>query len=447
MLAGLKPLISHRDAEPRDSARRRILVLSPRDPYPVIGGDRLRIHRIARELSRRYDLTLLTFCASASDQDAPPPADGVFKRVHRIVLPRWRSWLNALAALPSREPLQVAYYRSAAFEAAVRELAAGHDAVLAHLVRVADYARHLPSVRVLEMTDAISMNMKRIAATPHWFDPRRYIYAIEARRLRGYERRVAADFDLVTLTSHVDKAFLFDDASVPGDQLMVVANGVDVPPGGGDRSSRHETRGSKEIVFVGNLESLQNFDAVWFFARHVLPEIRARRPGAELRVIGMVRGIAARRLAALSGVRVEGFVPALDEALATARIGICPTRAGSGIQNKVLSYFANRLAVVCSPVGLEGLEARPDEHVLVAVRPREWAEQVIRLLDDSVLAQRLADAGHALALRHYRWDGRVLPLVDKLEQIFDRNARAEAHAAAARGHRAMVAARVVARRP
>jgi len=442
-------LISHRELETRESGRRRILVLSPRDPYPVIGGDRLRIHRIARELSRRYDLTLLTFCASESDRCASPPADGVFKHVRRIVLPRWRCWLNALAALPSREPLQVAYYRSAAFEAAVQELAASHDAVLAHLVRVADYARDLPSVRVLEMTDAISMNMERVAATPHWFDPRHHIYAIESRRLLRYERRIAADFDLVTLTSHVDKAFLFNDASVPDEQLMVVANGVDVPPGGEDRLPRHETRLAKEIVFVGNLESLQNFDAVWFFARLVLPEIRARRPGAELRVIGQVRGIAARRLAALPGVRVEGFVPALDEALATARIGICPTRAGSGIQNKILSYFANGLAVVSSPVGLEGLEARPDEHVLVAVSPREWADRVIRLLDDQGLAQRLADAGHALAVRHYRWDKRVLPLVERLEEVFDRNARTEARGAAlsARGHRPMVAARVVARRP
>ncbi len=73
------------------SSRRRILVLTPRDPYPTIGGDRLRIHRLARELSRHHDLTLLTLCRSERERRAPLPDDGVFKEVHRVVLPPWRS--------------------------------------------------------------------------------------------------------------------------------------------------------------------------------------------------------------------------------------------------------------------------------------------------------------------------------------------------------------------
>jgi glycosyltransferase involved in cell wall biosynthesis len=398
-------------------------VLSPRDPYPVIGGDRLRVHRIACELARRYDLTLLTFCGSKREREAPLPADSAFKRVQRIVLPKWRSYLNALAALPSAEPLQVAYYRSAEFRAAADELAPSHDAVLVHLVRAASYARNLAPVSVLDMTDAISMSMERTAATPHWLDPRRFIYSLERRRLPSYERQAAQGFDLVTLTSPVDKDYLFKGMGRLDEQVMVVANGVDVGVPA-ERLPRQEARNADEIAFVGNLESLQNFDAVWFFARHVLPLVRERRPAAELRVLGTVRSLAARRLSALPGVRVEGFAPRLDAALATARVGVCPTRAGAGIQNKVLNYFAGGLAVVCSPVGLEGLDARPDEHVLLAVEPREWADQVVRLLEDRALAQRLADAGRALAVRQYRWESRVEPLLERLEQLLDGRAGA-----------------------
>jgi glycosyltransferase involved in cell wall biosynthesis len=400
--------------------KHRILVLSPRDPYPVLGGDRVRIHRIARELAQHHELTLLTFCESARERDAPPPNDGVFTRVCRVVLPRWRSWLNVLAALPTREPLQVAYYRSGAFRAAVDALAPTHDAVLAHLVRTANYACGLKPLRLLEMTDAISMNMQRVVtACAGSFDPRRLLYAIEAGRLATHERRIARAFDLVTLTSPVDKAFLFGTAGRTDVHTMVVANGVDPtdfnPPPQADRHAG-------EIAFVGSLNSLQNFDAVWFFARAVLPLIRARFPGAVLRIIGPVPPRAARRLARLAGVRVEGVVPCLPRALATARVGVCPIRAGAGIKNKVLDYFAGRLAVVCSPMGLEGIDARVDKHLLLASTPEEWATQVVRLLHDAPLAQRLADAGRELARQKYRWEGRARPLLHRLDYLFAQRA-------------------------
>ena len=403
-------------AAPIEPTRRlRILVLASRDPYPVIGGDRLRVHRIARELAKYHDLTLLTLCRSERERKAPLPNDGVFSRVHRVVLPTWRSWLNTLAAVPSAEPLQMAYYRSPALRAAVAALAPEHDLVLAHLVRTADYVRDLPMPRVLDMTDAISMNLKRLhAAERGYFDLRRHIYALEARRLVAHERRIARDFDLVTLTSPVDRSFLFDRNRPEYSHVAVVANGVDLPE---PTPPAQATRQPGEIVFVGNLHSLQNFDAAWFFARRVLPRVRASRPDAVLRIIGPVRPAARRSLAGFPGVRVEGIVPRLDAALASARVGVCPMRVGAGIQNKVLDYFAHRLAVVCSAVALEGLDACVDEHLLLAEGADDWARKVLQLLEDTSLAQRLADAGRNLATLSYRWDQRVYPLLRGIEGL------------------------------
>ncbi len=409
----------------RGIRRSRILVLTPRDPYPVIGGDRLRIHRLARELARRHELTLLTCCESERERRAPAPEDGVFTRVHRVVLPPWRSQLNVLAALPGREPLQVAYYRSSAFRAAAKSLAREHDVVLAHLVRTADYAHDAPAVRILEMTDAISMSMQRVsAARVDYLDLRRPVYAVEARRLAAYERRVAAGFDIVVLNSEIDRDFLFGGASQAGERVMVVPNGVDAPE---REPPTQALRRPGEIAFVGNLASLQNFDAAWFMARHVMPIVRARRPDAVLRIIGPAPRTAARRLAGLPGARIEGIVPSLETALATARVGVCAARLGSGMQNKVLDYFAHRLAVVCSPVALQGLNvARADEHVLLADAPVEWSQQVVRLLDDESLAQRLADAGRALVREHFRWDRCMLPLLGRLDSLLEQRLHAQA---------------------
>lgn len=395
-----------------------MLVLAPRDPYPVIGGDRVRIHRLIRELAPHHDFTLVTFCRSRRERDAPLPTDGVFKAVHRVVLPYWRSLANTVGALATGEPLQVAFYRSAEFRATVEALAPSHDAVVAHLVRTAEYARDLPLLRILEMTDAISINLARVASLDAgYFDVRRWIYALEAPRMRAYERRVIDAFDVVSLTSQVDKSFLLAGTSHAGSRMLVVPNGVDAPT---DSPPSQAERNRDEIAFVGHMGTLQNYDAAWFFAHDVLPRIRAQRPNAIFRIIGPIRRRVARRLGALPGVRVEGVVPSIPAALASARVGVCPTRAGSGIQNKVLDYLASRLAVVCSPCGAEGIEgAQPGKHMLVATGAAEWAEQVVRLLDDEPFAQRLADRGRAFACAQFRWGLRVEPLAQRLEQLFE----------------------------
>ena len=98
--------------------KKKLLVLTPRFPYPVIGGDKLRIYHLCRVLSRRFSLTLLSMCESDDEMHAALPDDGVFDRVERVFLSRRRSYLNTLLALPTRTPLQVAYYRSRAFAAA-----------------------------------------------------------------------------------------------------------------------------------------------------------------------------------------------------------------------------------------------------------------------------------------------------------------------------------------
>jgi glycosyltransferase involved in cell wall biosynthesis len=399
----------------RDVPRRRILVLTSRNPYPVIGGDRLRVHRIARELSKHHDLTLLTLCRSEKETVAPIPEDGVFRDVHRVVLPAWRSVLNAAKALSSSDPLQVAYYHSSRFREMLQRLAPEHDVALAHLIRTAEHVRDLPTVRVLDMSDALSMSMHRIIRSRgEHLDIRRLFYGIEARRLLAHERRIAREFDLVTLTSQVDADYVFESGSHCAKSVMIMANGADIPAHTPPPQSR---RTRNEIAFVGNLQSLQNFDGLWFFARHVLPRVRRQHPDTVLRVIGHVRPMARRRLAALPGVQVEGFIPNLSAALATARIGVCPIRLGAGVKNKVLDYFANRLAVVSTSCGLEGLEARPNEHLLVADSVDEWLTQITRLLDDDLAAQRFADAGRELVRARYRWDNCVDPLVARLNKL------------------------------
>ncbi len=123
--------------------KKRLLVLTPRFPYPAIGGDRIRILHICRALSVPFELTLLSLCESREELSLQPE-DGLFSRIVRIHLPRWRSYLNTALAIPGSRPLQLAYYESAEFRKALKRLGPQHDLVLAHLIRTGHYIEYLP---------------------------------------------------------------------------------------------------------------------------------------------------------------------------------------------------------------------------------------------------------------------------------------------------------------
>lgn len=402
--------------------RGRILLLTPRWPYPVIGGDRLRIWHLARLLAQRHDITLLSLCQTHAEMDAMPPADGVFTAVHRVHLPRWRSWLQMAAALPTPVPLQIAYYRSHPFRMAVDRLLPGHDLLACHLARTAPYAESKALPRWLEMTDAVSMTMRRAAdnAAGPLPDLRRWIYRLEARRMLATERQLLDEFDLVSLVSGVDAQAL---GAAAHPRAQVAPNGVDLPshalPPAGTRAPH--------IALVGRMDSLANRDALWFFVREVLPGVRAAVAAAELHVIGYIAPADRARLAGEPGVRVLGTVPRLEDALQHCRVGVCPVRIGAGVQNKVLDYLVHGLACISSSIGLEGISLTPGRDALRADTVDEWIAQTTRLLLDDECSTALSQHGAAWVRRHGDWQQAVGPLLDRVDALIDRAATGSGH--------------------
>lgn len=392
------------------SRKSRILVLSPRFPYPVIGGDRLRIHAICRALARDHRLTLLSLCDRRADFDPALVTDTVFDTIERVYLPRWRSLLQVGAALPSRTPLQVAYYRSRAFARRIDALLPNHDLALAHLIRTGHYLIDKATVpKVLEMTDAISMNYARVRE--HGARGlRARVYSIEQQRLAAYERCMPSLFDTVCLIAAGDARSLWGE-SCP-DNLLIAANGVDADA----LPFSHRATNRRVAVFIGNLHSAQNMDACRHFVTDILPLLTAEEL-AEFRVVGRIRGSDAAWLRAHSRVTVTGEVAAIPPAVADARYGVCPVRIGAGVQNKVLEYMALGLPVITSPVGYEGIDAVAGRDLLVAASSAQFAALIQDLNGDEARYRALAEAGRDFVTTAQGWDAALAPLVERVRAM------------------------------
>ncbi|WP_421312036.1 glycosyltransferase family 4 protein [Aeromonas veronii] len=391
--------------------RKKILILTPRFPYPVIGGDRLRIYEVCKELSKSYDLTLVSLCENQFEMSYEVPKDKVFKNVYRVYLPKWKSYLNCFLSLPTSQPLQVAYYKSREVRSLVDDLSKSHDMILPHLIRTAEYAKNLDVKKILEMTDAISMNYTRVSQLKNNSGMKGLIYRIEKNRLNKYEKNIASHFDCNVFVSQVDRDFLYFNTPEVIDKTLVCSNGVDL-----SKLPFRFIPGGNKLVFIGNMYSAQNFDAAYWFAKNVLPIIR-QHGDYEFHVIGKIPADSQKKLMQITGVMVTGAVDSVVEHAQGALAGICSVRLAAGVQNKILEYMALGIPTITSSTGLEGLFAKEGESILIADSPDGYVKHILELKNNIRLAEVIAHNALRYVKEQHSWDVKLKPLVNKVQQL------------------------------
>ena len=136
----------------------------------------------------------------------------------------------------------------------------------------------------------------------------------------------------------------------------------------------------------------------------ILPLVRRRVPGCTVKIVGADPGPAVMRLEADPAVTLAGFVPDLNKCLNSAEVFVAPLRFAAGVQNKVLEAMAAGCPVVTSSMVNSGLGAVPGRDLLVADDAAGVAEQVVTLLGDATLRERIAQAGRRFVVQRYNWE-------------------------------------------
>ena len=167
----------------------KLLFLANRIPYPPYRGDKLKIYNLATRLSEEHELILVTFTQTEEDKKYKDELLKVFKEVHLVHLPSWRSALNCIAALWRSLPLQVLYFQSASMRRLLNDVLRKHsfDAIHVQHLRMAPYLSGRKDLkRILDLPDAFSLYWERRKKIRRGF-LRSAFENIEQKRILRYE--------------------------------------------------------------------------------------------------------------------------------------------------------------------------------------------------------------------------------------------------------------------
>lgn len=366
-----------------------------------------RMFYLCRELSRQHPIHLATLCSSP-DRLARfrlhPGTDRIFSDIAVLPSPPPVSWAGKqshrlhLASHLCTRYSHPAYHADlcARVSTLIDSLSPPRLVYIDRLSMTQYLRRDSRTFALVDLHDSLSLLFSQQAAREKRIRARLTL-RLEQWALSRWERSLGSIFDLIILNSPVDETFL--KSLEPNLPTLMISNGVDTSYFQFGRTPAKPRR----LVFTGVMNYGPNEDAVRYFCSAVLPVIRTSFPDTEFWAVGANPSALLLTHSGNSGITITGTVEDIRPYLRQGSVFVCPLRYGTGIKNKLLSAMAVGLPIVCTSVAICGIDVRPEEHVLIADAPLDFARQVCRLLNDADFAARLARNAYEQVLERYSW--------------------------------------------
>ncbi|MDP4198888.1 MAG: glycosyltransferase [Bacteroidota bacterium] len=401
--------------------RPRILFLSHRFPFPLIGGDRIKAYHLVRHLSTEAQVDLIALDEAHAATPETANALDAFANVRIVPFDHARALRRVVTHVISTTPIEFTYYNDRAMQQAVDEALAAneYDLIVCFFLRTAHFVRnHTRTPKLLVAEDArVILEERASQRFSLWRSPSDHaqylIRKMDAIRLRSYEpRAMAKGFARITFVSKADEhRILMADPTLP---TGIVSNGISLADNDFYDGPREDS-----LIFFGHLGTYHNILMARRLLKSVYPMIRQGSPSTKLAVVGKSPDPQIVKLVQhTSGATLFPDVKDMRPYLRRAKVLVHSQTVGAGIQNKLLEAMALGTPIVTTPVGASGIEGLEDGvHALIRSTDQELADATLMLLRDPARASELARNARALVETRYTWEHMFRALDQTIREI------------------------------
>jgi len=375
----------------------RILFLSRWYPYPVDNGSKIRIWNILHGLSKKHDVTLLSFVDSDSSNLGESKLLEICEDVQ--VIP-WReynpgSW-KALLGWFSRKPRSLVDTYSFQMQSLIEQYLSSsiYDIVIVSEWEMAGYSSSFcDKPAIFEDVELGVIHGRYMEAASYLA---RLRLGLTWYKHHHYLSQILHDFEACTVPSFNERN-LFKSV-IPGyENVSVIPNCINMA----DYESDHIDVEPNSLIFTGSFRYAVNYSAMVWFLKKIYPIIQSEVPEVNLKITGDHAG---RELPPSTDVVLTGFVPDIHQHIASSCVSVVPLLNGGGTRLKILEAMALKTPVVTTSKGAEGLDVEHGKHILIADSPEDFANCVIQLLQNPELRARLAENAYQLVSEFYDWE-------------------------------------------
>jgi glycosyltransferase involved in cell wall biosynthesis len=392
----------------------RVLFTTPILEHPAAGGPQLRIENSIKALSRVCELDIISgspltvgdagkaarefyrnycheFCSLPS-LTSQVLNNRYLRKLQRIARRLWRIYKSDL-------PADAAFILNHVDRRNIDVVWFGYGNISYPLIKCIKKLR--PRIKVVCDTDSVWSKFL-LRELPYVTGPRRQQILESGREKEAEERAWVNLCEVTTAVSEVDAKY-YRDLAIDDKCVHLFSNVIDpstyldVPP------PAKNVR-SPSIYLAGTFWSNSPMEnAARWIIDEVLPLVRQTVPDVNVYIVGRDSD---KILGDIKDAKiiVTGRLPSVLSYLCHMDVALVPLKFESGTRFKILEAGACKIPLVSTTLGAEGIPVIDGEHILIADEPIDFANAILRLLNNKELANRLALNCHNLVNGHFSID-------------------------------------------
>jgi len=397
----------------------RILIITNRIPYPLNDGGNLAMHAMVMGYHNAgWEVYLLAMNTVRHYVD-PSALHGRYDHLDGF---EWVDFDNQVRPLPlvknllfSKQPEHVDRFYRDEFEQRILKIIHAFKPnvvqiesvyLTTYLPAIKQHSNALTILRVHNIEYHVWHTLARTIKNPL----KKLYFKDLAKRIRKFEKRAWTKYDLLMPITAKDASLIERVSEVKA--MMVASFGVSLHKPA--RVVPEQWNG----YHIGAMDWIPNRDGIKWFLDKVWPMVARSKPEFEFFFAGRNMPDSFTKLA-VSGVHCLSEVPSADDFIADKKILIVPLWSGSGIRVKILEAMAAGKVVITTVAGIKGIDAKPQQHYLLANDPEDFVKAIVWCLDHKDEAQAMAMQAQNMVMTHYEQGvviRGVIPEVEKLLQ-------------------------------
>ena len=157
----------------------------------------------------------------------------------------------------------------------------------------------------------------------------------------------------------------------------------------------------KDIMFVGGFKHKPNGNGILWFVKEVFPAIVKELPKINIYIIGSHPTEEVQALAS-ENVIVTGYVDndTLDQYYAQCKIAVVPLLYGAGVKGKVVEALHNRIPLITTSIGAEGLE-NIEDYQKIADKKEDFAGAIVDLYNNQEKLQNFSSMASKYIAKYF----------------------------------------------
>ncbi len=376
-------------------------MVTPYLPYPPASGGQIRTLNLLKYLSIKNEIYLVSLYKNDNEKQYIKFLTKYCKEIHLCKRPE-KPWQikNILNSIFTTKPFLIVRNYSESAKETIKKLLERVDFDVIHS-ETFYVMPHIPKTKVptllVEQTIEYKVYQHFVDGLPFILRP---FLNIDVLKLRYWERYYWNQATLVSTVSEHDKSIIKEEVKD--------INTAIIPNGAGDEMFEPTIKQRNTIdpilLFLGNFFWLQNIEAAQFTIKKILPLLETRLQNFKIVIAGQQAKKIKTNNNKVQIVEIEeSDADKVKKLYQNSTLFIAPIFGPGGTRLKILAAMANGLPVISTSVGIEGLNAKDNKHVLVANNKEEFVEKILQALSNADLYKGLQLNSYYLAKNKYNW--------------------------------------------